>query len=258
MRTWSALAKYATLPKPTKATDVMQYRLYYWPIPFRGNFVRLLFAYLGIDYEEASSAQIADFRSSSVREQPTPAMAPPVLQNLEDGSYVSQTGAIILYVGQRHGLLPDDPAQLPMVMKIFGDCMDVLSEITRSNGAQMWEREAWESFQNKRLVRWLEIFEEIGRRSGMTMNEGHLLGGEKVSVADLNAYALWATMERCLPQMRPTLRRHAPMVMALCDRLGDNPGIAAFVRGQEQDLSDRYCGGMIEASIRKMLTASEA
>lgn len=244
-------------PHATKEADVTQYRLYYWPIPFRGNFVRLLFAYQGIDYEEASSSQIAQFRSSSVREQPTPAMAPPVLQNLEDGSYISQTGAIILYVGQKHGLLPDDPAQLPVVMKIFGDCMDVLSEITRSNGAQMWEREAWESFRNNRLVRWLEIFEEVGRRSGMTMSEGHLLGGGKVSVADLNAFALWATMERCLPQLKKTLRTHAPLVMALCDRLGDSAGISAFVSEQEQELGDRYCGGMIETSIRKMLAESD-
>ena len=231
-----------------------QYRLFYWPIPFRGNFVRLVFAYRGIDYEEAPSAEISDIRLTPVRDQPTPAMAPPFLQNLEDGGYVSQTGAILLYLGQKHGLLPEDPAQLPMVMKIFGDCMDVLSEITRSNGAQMWDREAWESFRQRRLVRWLEIFEEIGRRSGLTMDDGHLLGGQQVTVADLNAFALWATMERCLPRLRPTLREHAPLVMSLCDRLGENAGIGAFVRNQEEEMGERYCGGMIEASIREMLS----
>ena len=111
-------------------------RLYYWPIPFRGNFVRSVLAYKGIDYTEATSPEIVKLKSTPVSEQPTPAMAPPIIQNLSDGEHVSQTGAII---------------------------------------------------------------------------------------TDLNAFALWETMERCLPGFSPTLREHAPCVTALVPMRGSQP-----------------------------------
>ena len=63
-------------------------------------------------------------------------------------------------------------------------------------------------------------------------------------------------MERCLPGLSPTLREHTPRVMALCDRLGAHEGLSDLVTAQVEMFGERYCGGMIERSLREMLRGS--
>ena len=46
----------------------------------------------------------------------------------------------------------------------------------------MLDTEAWESFSQDRLVRWLQIFEETGRRSGLEAERGYLLGTAEATV----------------------------------------------------------------------------
>lgn len=76
-----------------------RYKLYYWPLPFRGCFVSYLFAYrdvplaLEVDFEE-----IDRLRTLAPTEQKVPFVGPPVLCDLESGRSISQMPAIVLYV----------------------------------------------------------------------------------------------------------------------------------------------------------------
>ena len=178
-------------------------------------------------------------------EQDLPFMGPPVLRNRESGQSLSQMPAIVLHVSAELDLLPDDPFDLAMSMKVLMDCNDILMEICRYNGSIMWEREKWIEFRTQRLPRWLAILEE-------SLHRGYL-GRERVTFADIGVFALLGNMTRCLPQLDLDLLEHAPGIHALCQRIGSRPSVAKYVALQEAEYGDAYCGGQIEQSIRSML-----
>ncbi len=223
-----------------------RYRLYYWPIPFRGCFVSYLFAYRNVPLEEAASFEDIKRRvEQPPAEQDVPFIGPPVLADLENGNTLSQMPAIVLYVAPALDLAPEDSFELALALKVLMDCNDVLMEICRYNGSSMWQREEWRQFRSERLPRWLAVFEESLRR-------GHI-GKEAASFADIAVYALFGNMQRCLPELGADVRQHAPGIHAHCDRIGSTPSLARHVEDQAERYGTLYCGGQIEASIRDML-----
>lgn len=230
----------------TTANSGVRFELYYWPIAFRGCFVSYLFAHRDVPlnvvdgFEENNS-----LRSRKPSEQEVPYMGPPVLRDLEAGRTLSQMPAIVLYAAHELDLMPDDPFDAAMSMKVLMDCNDVLMEICRYNGSSMWNRDEWVLFRSKRLVRWLEIFEEAVERG--------YIGKEQVSFADIGVFSLFGNMTRCLPDLEHDLSRHAPGIHAHCQRIGSRPSLAKYVASDEDRYGKLYCGGQIEESIREML-----
>jgi len=194
----------------------------------------------------------------AVADMPIPGMAPPFLHDIEDGVHLSQLPVIVNYVSTKLGLLPAGLAKQAVALKVMEDANDLLAEMTRSNGAQMWDKAAWLAFVDPdkgRFVRWLQIFEQLGTQYGLTTEAGFYLGTESATMADLVVFALFHTMERCLPELKAVLRQHAPRVMGLCDRLlASSAGLQAMV--DQQSGKNMWCGGYIEKSIRAMLDGS--
>ena len=223
-----------------------RYQLFYWPLPFRGAFVSYLFAYRGVPLlEERDLEKNNDLRSADPGTQAIPHMGPPVLVDLETGRSLSQMPAIVLYASRELDLAPADPFDLAMSMKVLMDCNDVLMEICRYNGSMMWDRDEWTAFRSERFPRWLRIFEE-----SLTRNA---IGGERPGFADVGVYALFGNMIRCLPDLEGDIEASAPGVLALCQDIGGQPSLAEYVAGEEERYGQIYCGGQIEASIRRML-----
>ena len=230
----------------TKNQTVARFQLYYWPIPFRGCFVSYLFAYRDVPLIETSEYdEIRELLAADPDEQGIPFMGPPLLYEQESDRCLSQMPAIVLYVSRELDLLPQDPFELAIAMKILMDCNDVLMEICRYNGSMMWQREEWKRFRSDRLPHWLEIFEE-------SLDRGHI-GKVEATFADIGVYALFGNMMRCLPELDPDVRRHAPGIHAHCQKIGSVPSIKAYVASEEERYGNLYCGGQIEQSIRKML-----
>ncbi len=232
-------------------TSEARFRLYYWPIPFRGCFVSYLFAYRDVPLlEESDFEAIQKLKSLHPGEQDIPFMGPPVLQDLESGRSLSQMPAIVLYASDTLGLMPEDPFDVAMCMKVLMDCNDVLMEICRYNGSTMWVREDWLEFRSRRFPRWLRIFEESLKRDA--------IGKDEVSFADIGVFALFGNMSRCLPELEADILDRAPGIHALCQRLGSKPSLAGYVADEERSYGKLYCGGQIEASIREMLELDAA
>ncbi|MDJ0698836.1 MAG: glutathione S-transferase family protein [Woeseiaceae bacterium] len=232
-------------------TSQSRFKLYYWPLPFRGCFVSYLFAYRDVPLlEESRLEEIRDLMSLHPGKQDVPFMGPPVLRDLETGRTLSQMPAIVLHVSRELELMPEDPFDVAMSMKILMDCNDVLMEICRYNGSVMWEREEWNRFRSQRLPRWLDIFEE-------SLNRG-ILGEDPVSFADIGVFALFGNMTRCLPELESDVLSRAPGIHAHCRRIGSKPSLERFVRDEEQTYGKLYCGGQIEKSIRRMLEMDAA
>ncbi len=231
----------------------MDYKLYYWAIPFRGDFIRLLLEDAAMKYEEGTSEEIVELKSMSVGEQPLPSMAPPFLKDYDNGVFLNQMPTILMYLAEKLDYLPKDPYQSAVCLKLILDSNDVLAEITNLNGSMMWEYDKWKAFRTNRLKRWFEIFEETGKQFGLNKDGAYFLGGERISVADIIVFGLWGTMTRCLPELSVDFEKHAPKLFSLCRRIGDRPQIRDFVKRQRQKSGNLYCAGQIEKSIRSML-----
>ncbi|WP_419913754.1 glutathione S-transferase [Hoeflea sp.] len=228
------------------------YSLYYWPLPFRGQFVRAVLAHVGATWDEYDFEAIGALKGKPPADQPVPHMGPPVLVDRNTGISLSQMPAILGYLGRKHGLITDDNVHHALTDKIVADANDVLYEITLYNGAQMWTKESWHDFQ-PRLKRWMVMFEETGRRHGMTAREGFLLGTNEPGIADLATNILWGTMTAKLPPLRPLLEETAPAIAGLSDRIGALPQQVELCGKSDAAYGDLYCAGQIEASLRMVL-----
>ncbi|MDD1780752.1 glutathione S-transferase family protein [Enterovibrio sp. ZSDZ35] len=224
-----------------------KFKLYYWPLPFRGSFISYQFAYKSEPLMmETDHSEIRAMISMPPEQQSmTPFTGPPLLVELNTGRSISQMPAIVLYVSEFLGLNPKDPFEAAMCMKILMDCNDVLMEFCRYNGEMMWDRDSWTSFRMARLPRWMKIFDEMFARG--------YLGKEQVSYADISVYALFGNMVRCFPELEPDLQKYAPNVYTHCKTISREPSLASLVDEQERMYGKLYCGGQIENSIRDML-----
>jgi len=69
------------------------YTLYYWSVPFRGQFVRAVLAFAGKTWTEAGDAEISRLMERSVADMPIPFMGPPVLVDASADVAISQMPA---------------------------------------------------------------------------------------------------------------------------------------------------------------------
>ena len=225
------------------------YTLYYWPIPFRGQFVRAVLAHVGASWEERDMDEIMALKGKPPAEQPVPHMGPPVLIDHAADCALSQLPAILGYLGRKYGLMPEDPVRAALTDKMIADANDVLYEITLHNGAQMWTKQSWDEYL-PRLKRWMQMFEATGQGYGLTADQGFLLGTEALGIADITTGILWGTMTDKLPALAPLLEQTAPAVAGLCGRIAALPAQAKLRADSDAAYGDEWCSGQIEASLR--------
>lgn len=228
------------------------YDLCYWPVPFRGQFVRAILAHAGRTWTEIEPGAIAAMMDGPVTQMPVPFMGPPLLIDRQAEVAVAQMPAIVLYLGETLGLLPATAALRAMTIKIVNDANDVIDEITLDGGRQMWTAKRWREFA-PRLRKWMSFWEETGRRHGLATDAGFVLGGEEPGIADVVTAILWSTMTDRFPSIRAMLEEAAPMTAALSRRVSDLPPLSELAAKARRDYGDEYCGGQIEVSLRAVL-----
>jgi glutathione S-transferase len=230
------------------------YKLYYWSVPFRGQFIRAMLAYAGQSWTEGGDGAIAKLMEGPARKMPVPFMGPPLLVDKKADFAIAEMPAIVLYLGETLDLMPATPALRAMTMKIVNDANDVIDEITLDGGRQMWTKQRWQEFA-PRLEKWMTLWEETGRRHGLQFDSGFLLGGEQPGVADIVTATLWSTMTERFTKIEAILNDAAPNTAALTRRVAALPPLKKLAAKARRDYGDAYCGGQIEASLRKVLGA---
>jgi glutathione S-transferase len=228
------------------------YELFYWSAPFRGQFVRAVLAFAGKTWTEAGDAAIAKLMSGPVKKMPVPFMGPPVLIDRKAEFAVAEMPAIVLYLGETLGLMPADVAA--MTMKIVCDANDVLDEMTLDGGRQMWTEKRWHDFV-PRLKKWMSLWEETGRRNGLKVDKGFLLGGKAPGIADIVTATLWSTITDRFRTIAEIFEDTAPVTAGLTRRVAQLPPLAKLAAKARRDYGDVWCSGQIEASLRKVLKA---
>ena len=230
------------------------YRLYYWSVPFRGQFVRAVLSHAGKSWTEAGDGAIAALMEKPAKQMPVPFMGPPLLVDKKADFAIAQMPAIILYLGETLDLLPATPALRALTMKIVNDANDVIDELTLDGGKQMWTKPRWQEFA-PRLRKWMSFWEETGRRHGLKADAGFLLGGDAPGIADVVTAVLWSTMVERFGKIEAMLEETAPLTAALTRRVAGLPPLKKLAAKARKDYGDAYCGGQIEASLRKVLGA---
>lgn len=230
------------------------YDFYYWSVPFRGQFVRAVLAYAGKTWTENGDAAISELIGGPVKDMPVPFMGPPLLVDKRANFAIAQMPAVVLYLGETLDLMPATPALRALTMKIVNDANDVIDEITLDGGRQMWTKRRWQEFA-PRLKKWMSFWEDIGRRHGLKADSGFLLGGKAPGIADIVTATLWSTMADRFREIEAILEQTAPMTSALTRRVADLPPLAKLAAKARRDYGEAYCGGQIEASLRKVLHA---
>jgi len=225
------------------------YELYYWPIPFRGQFVRAVLAHAGKSWSEHDGGAIAKLKDGPPAHMPVPFMGPPLLIDKAADVALSQTPAILIYLGETLRLLPADPFSRALSLKMAADANDVLDDITLDGGRLMWTKPRWKAYV-PRLAKWMSLFEETLRRRGV---EAGFLFGATPGIADIVTATLWSTMGDRFPALQALLDETAPLTAALTRRVAALPALAKLAAKARHDYGEAYCGGQIEASLRKVL-----
>ena len=230
------------------------YELYYWSVPFRGQFVRAVLAYAGKSWDEAGDEAIGRLMAGPVKKMPVPFMGPPLLIDNKRDFAIAEMPAIVLYLGETLNLMPSTPALRAATMKIVNDANDVIDDMTLDGGRLMWTQKRWRDFE-PRLKKWMSLWEETGRRHGLKPDSGFLLGGRGPGIADIVSATLWSTMTERFRKIDTIFDKTAPMTATLTKRMAALPPLARLAAKARADYGDAWCGGRIEKSLRKVLRA---
>jgi glutathione S-transferase len=228
------------------------YELYYWQMPFRGQFIRAILAHAGKRWDEFDDGAVAKTMDADIAAQAIPFKGPPMIIDRHSGFALAQMPAIVYWLGETLDLLPGTVGGKALSLKVVNDANDVIDELSLDGGKQMWSPQRWKAFQ-PRLKRWMAIWEETGRRHGLAADAGHLLGGAKPGVADIVTATLWGTLADKFLQIGQILDKEAPAVAGLTRRLMAQPALANLAAVSREQFGDSYCGGDIEKSMRRVI-----
>ena len=214
----------------------MAYELYYWPtIQGRGEFVRLALEEAGADYIDA--AREAEGVAVMLRMMERAEHPPFALPFLKDGeTVISQTAAILLYLGARHGLAPKDPAgglwthQIQLTIGDFvAEAHDTHHPVAVSLYYEDQKQEALrraKEFRDNRIPKFLNWFETILARN--PSGDRHLVG-RTLTYVDLSLFQVVEGLAYAFPKATARALKKAPLVAALHDAVAERPRIEAYL-----------------------------
>lgn len=214
----------------------MAYELYYWPmIQGRGEFVRLALEDAGADYVDVARGREEDGQgmAAMMRLMQTgdpPPFAPPFLKDGE--LLVAQTAAILLHIGPRLGLAPEDEAGRLRVHQLQLTVADFLVEVHDTHhpiaSGLYYEDQKPEAarraadFLKSRAPKYLGHFEQA------------LAGREEVTYAHLSVFQIVEGMRWAFPNAMARLEKDIPGVVALRDRIARRPRLAAYLASERR------------------------
>lgn len=216
----------------------MAYELYYWPnIQGRGEFVRLALEQAGAAYVDVAREANGIEALLALLDDPKqsrPPFAPPIVR---DGDLlIAQTAAILLHLGPRLGLAPQDEAGRLWAHEIQLTVADLVAEAHDSHhpvGVELYyEDQKPEAarraagFRQQRIPKFLGWLEQILARNPA---EGGWLVGGAVTYVDLSAFQIVEGLTYALPNATRRALAQAPRLAALAEQVRALPNIAAYL-----------------------------
>ncbi|MBU9664516.1 glutathione S-transferase [Burkholderia multivorans] len=224
----------------------MRYELYYWPeIQGRGEYVRLALEAAEADYVDVAresgrgmgvSAMMRKMDSTKAECVP---FAPPFLK--AGDIVIGQTANILLFLGTRLGLAPDDEAGRLWVHQLQLTIADFVTEIHDTHHpigsglyyedqkAEAAERSA--DFLAHRLPKFLGYFERV---LAQNPHQSGYLAGDALSYADLSTFQLIEGLRYAFPKAMKREEKKIAGLVALHDRVAQHPPIARYLASERR------------------------
>ena len=225
----------------------MPYELYYWPtIQGRGEFIRLAFEEAGADYIDVArrsersgmgmSAMLRFLDSEEIARAP---FAPPFLK--DGDTVIAQTANILLYLGPRLALVPDDEAGRLWVHQLQLTIADFLTEVHDTHhpiASGLYYREQKPEalrraadFTAVRLPKYLDYFEAVLARNP---ESGEWLAGSALTYVDLSMFQMIDGLRYAFPRTMKRLEPDYPLLVALHDRVAARKRIKAYLKSKRR------------------------
>jgi glutathione S-transferase len=224
-------------------TPAAPYELFYWPaIQGRGEFVRLTLEAAGAPYLDV--ARLSADQGGGVKVLTAilaeaggggPFFAPPVLRH--GAVTLSQTAAILQYLGPRLGLVPDDEAsrlqanhlQLTIadfVVEAHDTHHPIASSLYYEDQKPEAARRA-ERFITTRLPKYLGYFERVLEAN--PAGGGRHAVGAALSYVDLSLFQVMAGVGYAFPRALSRVSSKLSHLVALRDRVAAEPAVARYL-----------------------------
>lgn len=225
----------------------MRYELYYWPtIQGRGEFVRLALEEADADYVDVARrsqrsgmgvpAMLELMESADLA---TPPFAPPFLKAGEQ--IIAQTANILLFLGPRLGLVPEDEAGQLWVHQLQLTIADLVAEAHdthhpvasglyyKDQKPEALRRSA--DFTANRMPKFLDYFEAVLERNPYGTA---WLAGDAPTYADLSTFQAIAGLRYAFPRAMKRLEPGYPLLVALHDRVAARPRIKRYLKSKRR------------------------
>jgi len=220
------------------------YELFYWPgIPGRGEFPRLVLEAAGADYvdvarrPESEGGGIPALVALLEDTGQTPGFAVPMLRHGE--LVISQSANLCRYLGERHGLAPEDEAGRLHAMQLqltVNDLADEAHDTHHPIASALYYEEQQDAardraahFREARMPKYLGYFERV-----LEQNGGAHLVGDAVSYVDLSVFQVMRGLAYAFPERFATVSRETPGLLELADRVEALPKIAAYLASERR------------------------
>jgi glutathione S-transferase len=211
----------------------MKYELYYWPsIQGRGEFIRLVLEDAGAAYVEVArrpKGMQAMMRMIESRAVKRPPFAPPFLRAGE--LLIAQTALIVHWLAPRLGLAPKNEAArlwLHQQQLTISDWLVEVHDTHHPLGSGLYyEDQKAESvrrardFREHRLPKFMEYFERLERAKAITYVE-------------LSLFQMVEGLRYAFPRAMQALEPQYPRLVALHDRVGERPRLAAYIASRRR------------------------
>ena len=225
----------------------MSYQLHYWPsIQGRGEFIRLALEAAGAPYVDVARGDAASgqglpalFHYLQDESVTRPPFACPVL--VHGQQVIGQTAAILLYLGPRLKLVGASVADRLWTHQIQLTIADALNEAHNTHhpvGAGLYYDDqkaeaarAATEFRTERIPKYLGWLETVLARN--PKGDQHLVGA-RLSYADLSLFQLVAGLRYAFPQATQRALQTTPRVLALHERVAQQPRVAAYLRSERR------------------------
>jgi len=180
---------------------------------------RLALAQLGREYERVPVDIFAGETLSAEHAARNPALATPVLE-LAPGTYLPESGAILLYLAEGTDLLPGDPVERAQVHRwMFFEQANVLSVIAATRFRLLTGRLGPETDEARRLA---AIGNAIAATANAWIDGREFFAAERYTVADIALYAYLHVAHEAGVAMEP----HTALA-AWMERVRERPGRVA-------------------------------
>ncbi len=222
----------------------MPYELYYWPgLQGRGEFVRLALEEAGAEYtdvvRESRHGMAAMMKLLESKTEPHIPFAPPFLK---DGDLiVPQVANILLYLGPKIGLAPQDEALRFVAHGLQLTVTDIVAEVHDTHhpiATSLYYEDQKEAakarshaFIKERIPKFMGYFERVLKQN--PAGRKHAVG-KALTYVDLSLFQLVEGLRYAFPRGTKHFATHYPAVVAVHDAVQERPNIARYLASERR------------------------